>query len=247
MDKKIKIIIATIIVIVIGFTGFKMLQLEVFAPQSILRGNIILTNLLPLDLKEGYMAIYDIFYDDEKVGNVTWNRIEQNKIKAIQLINIPELYFEESTTIIIHCPDSLRPKEVIRKGNFKAKGISYFMKINIVVDYELNEIVTTMKVDENIFPSITDIITLDTVAKINIQDLYVGWEIANIKVVRLDTVTIPAGTFDVLVIEHTGYHMMQKIKVTYYATLCGKIIKLSYFPPGFDLPLISKLRSYLPK
>jgi len=273
MDKKIidkKILLVIIVIILLGGGIFAWYQFrtakdpviypvidpivdplinqeqEIVAPRAVLRGNRKLTSLLPLDIRQGHIATYNVFYQDKIVGEATWSRIEENKIKTVSAINIPELYQEETTGIITHSFD-LKPKSAESDSIVKAMGQSMEMKSNVIVDYNANLVNTTIEINGNVSPSISDVINPNTVTEINIQELYIGWEVGDVKVVDKTTVIVPAGTFDVFVIEISGTVIGAEGKNVYYVTSTGKMIKSSVLILGFEFPIITKLKSYLPK
>lgn len=262
MDKKFLIVI--IIVILLGGGVFALIQFArepvapvaedqiiakpiTVAPKAVLRGNRELTGLLPLNIRQGYVAIYDVFYQEEIVGKAVWTRIAENRTKVIQEINIPEIYQEETEATIVHSLD-LKPKISKASATVRARGQSMSMQINTFI--EDNLINTYMEANGYVLPAISDEIIPNTVAKINIQDLYVGWEAGNVRVVEKTSVTAPAGAFEVFVVEISGIAMGAERKTTYYVTPAGKMIKVNvYVPdiPELKFPIVAKLRSYLPQ
>ena len=223
---------------------------QIVAPRAILRGNIMLNYVLSVDIRQGYIATYDLFHKDEKVGEVSSKRIEPGTIKSVQLINIPGVFFKESIVFIAFCPELLKPKTAIIEGSFEVKKFGHPLaeiETKMEFDYVLNEVRTTSEMNEIVLPTIIDRIVPNTVAKINIQDLDVGLELGDMRVIKIDTVTVPAGTFEVFVIEYIGYITGAETKMTIYVTKEGKLVKGRMFIPGIEVPIVSKLRSYLPK
>ncbi len=238
-------------------------------PQVILRGDIILTSYLPLNIKQAHIATFDIFYEGELVGKSTWERIREDKTKVMQSISIPEVkvfYRLELIATIIHCPNSLKPKEIKQEGTLD--DVPFYA--NIIIDYETNRI-TIMGEQEGFNFEFSHKMLPNTTNKIDIQNLDVNWKFdflipkeyleyfedipfPALEVFEKTTVTVPAGTFDVLAIKYTGSFMFMekefmfmKKEIISYITLDGKAIKSSSFIydiPGLDSPIISKLRSY---
>ncbi len=227
-------------------------------PQVILRGDMMLTSYLPLNIKQGHIATFDIFYEGKMVGETTWERVREDKTKMTRSKSIPEVamgmfYRYEAITTIIHCPDSLKPKEIKYEGTVD----DVLFQINTIVDYETNRLTTISERGGSTFEFSHEMLPNST-NKIDIQNLDVNWKFDflvpeeylkyfpfAIEVVEKTTVTVPAGTFDVLVIKYTGPFMFTEKEFIYYITLDGKIIKTSFFThniPELDSPIISKLR-----
>lgn len=265
MNNKIGIAIAIVVVVLLLGTGiFTWYQFRpqknlipilrdqeqvVAAPQAILRGDINLTRLLPIDIKQGYVATYGIFYQDELVGEVSWSKVQPNKTEVISVINIPELYQERGTVAIIHTLD-LKPQSRSARINSVGAmdGTPFTRQIDTIVDYDANLVNTTVEVNGDIWPTYSIPIAPNAVNQIDVADLYVGWQKNDIKVVEKNTITVPAGTFDVLVIEMDGVSIFgNEAKVSYYITQDGKIIQTIQHvsPQPLVFPLVFKLKSYL--
>ncbi len=228
---------------------------EIIAPKAILIGNMSNTSL-PVEVRKGYVATFDIYREDKLVGTIAWKRVEEGKTKCEHLLTeAADMPRPKRSTAIIKHDAAL----IVQRMDGETTGGVFVEPFRMAFVFDREKYKTIIIVGE----IETGGVIQDPTAfeRIDLRELKIGWrrefparavppaepipgmvirdpEPIVIEVIEETTVTVPAGTFDVLRVRITE-DIIDTI-VYYYITADGRLVKMS------SRGDVSKLRSYSP-